>query len=299
MLHTKDYYQQITELHAQGLTAKQIALELGFTYHQPVYNYFKKMGWERKGKHYVPRKYNVDENFFNVINNEYKAYVLGFICADGHVDKDRISICVAIKDVDILYSIKQAMKSNHPIKEYRSKNPYSESNRPILDMCLLTINSVKLCSRLHSIGIKSNKSSSLSSEIIKYIPKYLIRDFLRGYFDGDGNVMFGKRYNSGYKYNINICGTEDFLLGSFQRYFPTINKLYKDLYSKNCYVWKVSSRDKVLKFLDFIYFNSSIHLKRKYLEYRKAMWSCKIGLIAGNSHSITTNGRTISSQSIG
>lgn len=299
MLRTKDYYQQITELHAQGFNAKQIASKLGFTYHQPVYNYFKKMGWEREGKHYTYRKYSVDEDFFNVIDTEYKAYVLGFICADGHVDKSRISICVAIKDTDILYSIRRAMKSTHPIKEYKVKNPYSKSNRPILDMCVLVINSIKLCSKLHNMGIKSNKSSSLSSEVVKYIPKYLIRDFLRGYFDGDGNVMFGKRYSSGYKYNINICGTENFLLGSFQKFFPTTNKLYKDLYSKNCYVWKISNREKILEFLNFIYFNSNIHLKRKYLEYRKAMWSFKIGLIAGNSHSITTDGRTISSQSIG
>lgn len=288
MLHTKDYYQQIDELHAQGLTAKQIAVELGFTYHQPVYNYFKKRGWEREGKHYVPRKYSVNEDFFRVINTEHKAYVLGFICADGHVAVDRISICAANKDSNILYTIRKAMESNHPIKEYKAKNPYSRSDRPVLDMCILTINSVKLCSYLHKMGITSNKSSTLSSEIIKYVPKYLMRDFLRGYFDGDGNVMFGRRYNSGYKYNINVCGTEEFLLNSFQVYFPTTNKLYKDLYSKNCYVWKISSRDRVYQFLKYLYENSSIHLQRKYLEYCKATWSCKTGLIAGNSYSTTT-----------
>ena len=288
MLRTKDYYQQINELHAQGLTAKQIAVKLGFKYHQPVYNYFKKMGWEREGKHSVPRKYSVNEDFFKVINTEQKAYVLGFICADGHVASDRISICSAAKDVDILYDIRKSMDSNHPIKPYKSKNPYNKSNRPILDMYVLTINSVRLCTFLFNIGLTSNKSSNLTSKVIKYVPKYLIRDFLRGYFDGDGNVMFGKRYNSGYKYNINVCGTEEFLNNSFQVYFPTTNKLYKDLYSRNCYVWKISSREKVYQFLKYLYENSSIHLQRKYLEYRKATWSYKTGLIAGNSHSTPT-----------
>ena len=44
----------------------------------------------------------------------------------------------------------------------------------------------------------------------------------------------------------------------------------------------------VYQFLKYLYENSSIHLQRKYLEYYKATWSCKTGLIAGNSHSTTT-----------
>jgi hypothetical protein len=93
-------------------------------------------------------------------------------------------------------------------------------------------------------------------------------------------------FYSGFKYNINICGNEDFLLKSFQVYFPSNNVLYKDLYSKQCYVWKLSSKDKVSKFMDYLYCNSSIFLSRKYNEYRKIKWACKTGLIAGNSYSI-------------
>ena len=162
----------------------------------------------------------------------------------------------------------------------------------------LQINSVKLVSPLFNMGLTINKTYTLNGDILKYIPKYIMRDFLRGYFDGDGNVIFGKRYSSGYKYNINICGNEDFLLKSFQTYFPSVNKLYKDLYSKQCYIWKISQRDKVKDFMYYLYYNSSIFLKRKYNEFRKIMWSCKTGLIAGNSHPIMQNRRTISSQSI-
>lgn len=287
MLNIKDYQNQIIELHSTGLNAKQIAEKLKFKYYQPIYNFFKKMGWDRNGTG-GHRKYQVNEDFFNVINTEEKAYVLGFICADGHVAPDRISISVAIKDAEILHKIKKTMNSNHPIKIYTTDNPYIRSNRKLLEMTNLTINSAKLSKRLYNMGLSSNKSSSLNTQVINYVPKYLMRDFLRGYFDGDGNVMFGRRYSSGYKYNINICGTEDFLLGSFQKFFPTTNKLYKDLHSRNCYVWKISNKEKVLEFLKYLYKNSNIHLQRKYNEYRKAMWSCKTGLIAGNSHSTLT-----------
>lgn len=297
MLNIKDYQEEITKLYQEGRTAKEISSLLGFKYHQPIYNYFKKMGWGRTGKT-GKRIYKVNEEFFKCINTEEKAYILGFMCADGHIERDRLNITVSIKDKDILEKIRCAMHSNHPIKEVHRTNPYKKTNRETLTLVELMIGSVELVKPLFNMGLTTNKTYTLNGDILKYIPKYLIRDFLRGYFDGDGNVSFGRRYDSGYKYNINICGNEDFLLKSFQVYFPSSNKLYKDLYSKQCYVWKISQRDKVRDFMCYLYYNSSISLQRKYNEFRKIMWSCKTGLIAGNSHSIMQDRRTISSQSL-
>ena len=147
----------------------------------------------------------------------------------------------------------------------------------------MRINGVYLTEPLLKMGIGGKKTYSLNSSILKYVPHYLIRDFLRGFFDGDGNVFFGKRYSSGIKYNINVCGNKEFLLNTFQKYFPSINKLYKVLHSKQCYTWKISSKKRVFEFLCFLYRNSSIFLSRKYLVYRKATCSFKTGLIAGNS----------------
>ena len=297
MLNIKDYKEQIVDLYQKGKTAKEISSILGFKYHQPVYNFFKKMGWERNGKT-GKRIYKVNEQFFNNINTEEKAYILGFICADGHIEKDRLNVTIAIKDKDILEKIRKAMQSNHPIKEVKRTNPYNKTNRKTITLVELMIGSVGLVKPLFNMGLTTNKTYTLNGDVVKYIPKYLIRDFLRGYFDGDGNVFFGRRYSSGYKYNINICGNEDFLLKSFQTYFPSNNKLYKDLYSKQCFIWKLSQRDKVRDFMYYLYYNSSIFLQRKYNEFRKIMWACKTGLIAGNSYSNMQNRGTISSQSI-
>lgn len=296
MLQIKDYQEEITRLYQEGKTAKEISSLLGFKYHQPVYNYFKKMGWERTGKS-GKRIYKVDENFFKCINTEEKAYILGFICADGHIERDRLNITVSIKDKDILEKIRCALHSNHPIKEVQRINPYNKTERKTLILVELMIGSVELVKPLFNMGLTTNKTYTLDGSILKYIPKYLMRDFLRGYFDGDGNISFGRRYNSGYKYNINICGNEDFLLKSFQTYFPSNNKLYKDLYSKQCYIWRLSQKDKVRDFMYYLYYNSSIFLNRKYNEFRKIMWAYKTGLIAGNSYSECNNGGTISSQS--
>lgn len=286
MLKIEDYKKEIDVLYKEGKTAKEISTLLKFKYHQPIYNYFKKMGWDRKGKG-GKRTYKINDDFFRCINTEEKAYLLGFICADGHIEKDRLSITVSIKDIDILEKIKYALNSDHPIKKVLRKNPYQNTDRYYITLAELRINSVKLVKPLFAMGLTTNKTYTLDGNIVKHVPKYLMRDFLRGYFDGDGNVFFGVKYTSGYKYNINICGNKDFLLNSFQIYFPTVNKLYKDLYSKQCYVWKISQKDKIKEFMYYLYYNSSIFLKRKYNKFRKIMWSFKTGLIAGNSHSET------------
>ena len=282
MLKIKDYEEKIIALHNQGMTGKQIVDALQLKYHQPVYNYFRKRGWPISGK-VTKKKYHVDDDFFRVINTEEKAYILGFICADGHVEHNHIQFEVAQKDTDILYRIRKALKSNHPITEVHKGNPYRKSDRKEITMSKMRINGVYLTKPLLKMGLMGNKTYTLNSSILKYVPKYLIRDFLRGFFDGDGNVFFGKKYTSGMKYNINVCGNKEFLLNTFQKYFPSSNKLYKDLYSKQCYTWKISSKEKVLSFLHYLYYNSSIFLSRKYLVYRKATCSCKTGLIAGNS----------------
>lgn len=297
MLQIKGFEEQIIKLHSEGKTAKEISTILKFKYHQPVYNYFIKRGWDRKGKS-GKRTYKIKENFFNCIDTEQKAYILGFICADGHIATDKLVITLAIKDIDILHKIKLALHSTHPLRKVFRRNPYTNSKNKILTLVELGIGSRKLVKPLFNMGLTSNKTYTLNGDIMKFIPNHLVRDFLRGYFDGDGNVMFGKRYSSGYKYNINVCGNKDFLLNSFQKHFPTINKLYKYLHSKQCYTWRVSGKDRVKDFMYYLYDNSSIFLSRKYNEYRNIKWSYKTGLIAGNSHSNMQIRRTISSQSI-
>lgn len=282
MLNIKDYEEKIIALYNKGMAGKQIVDALQFKYHQPVYNYFRKRGWPITGK-IIKKKYQVNENFFKVINTEEKAYILGFICADGYVSDFDLQIQVAEKDLDILYKIRRALNSTHPIKELFKENPYKKSDNKRIKQFRIKVCSKDLVKPLINIGLTNHKTYTLNSSVLNYVPKYLIRDFLRGYFDGDGNVFFGKKYTSGIKYNINVCGNEEFLLNTFQKYFPSVNKLYKDLYSKQCYIWKISSKSKVLAFLHYLYYNSSIFLSRKYLIYRKATCSCKTGLTAGNS----------------
>lgn len=291
MLKIKDYAEQIDALHAEGKCALEISKILGLEYSQPIYNYFKKKGWKNLslGEYSVRRIYTVDKTFFETINTEEKAYILGFICADGCVNAKQHKISFALQDSDyaLLESIRTAMNSTHPVKRHLiRKNPYTKTNRQTLYQCTLCINGKELVQPLVALGLANNKTYTLSSDVIKCVPEHLIKHFLRGYFDGDGSIMWGKKYSSGYKYLIQVAGNQEFLLNTFQKYFPSACGLYKYKTSKQCFAWKIADKKKVLEFLNYIYSDAKIYLNRKYKIYQYAMWSFKTELIAGNSYFI-------------
>lgn len=288
MLKIKDYAEQIDALHAEGKYALEISRILGFKYSQPVYNYFKRKGWLNLSQDEYPRNtiYTVNKDFFKVINTEEKAYILGFLCADGHIDAIKNNITIALQDSDytILEKICSAMESTHPIKRRIIKdNPYTRSDRKILYQCSVSINSKELVIPLIEMGISGKKTYSLDSSIMKYIPEELVRHFLRGYFDGDGCISWDKRYANGHKSTIHVAGNYNFLNESFNKYFPTscTLRLYKK--SKQCYDYTIQNKKQVMKFLTYLYADSKIYLDRKYKLYLFAMWSFKTELIAGNS----------------
>ena len=78
MLKISDYSVQIDALHEEGKSAFEIYKLLGLRYPQPIYNYFRKKGWDRlEQKDYTHNTmYQVDNTFFQEINTEEKAYIL-------------------------------------------------------------------------------------------------------------------------------------------------------------------------------------------------------------------------------
>lgn len=239
----------------QNKSIDEIVKLLNLKYAQPIYNLLNKHSAFQKHKNCnVYRKYHINENYFDIIDDEYKAYILGFIVADGHVSDTSIKIALNIQDIDILYKIRDAMGSTHPIVEFIKDGKYNH--------CSINLNSMQLCRALRCVGVQSNKSLNMGN-IIKYVPDDLKYHFLRGYFDGDGCLTYGAKYSSGTKYLVQIIGTKEFLETSFGAHFETNCKLYK--YSTcNMYCWKISKKSQVDNFIIKIYENANIFLNRKY-----------------------------------
>ena len=85
----------------------------------------------------------LDVNFFENIDNEYKAYILGFIAADGYIESNERTLTFNInkKDIDILYKIKDAVSCENDIKNSSTK-----------DCVRLYLSSIKLVNDLKKIS---------------------------------------------------------------------------------------------------------------------------------------------------
>ena len=67
------------------------------------------------------RKYNIDDNYFNEIDTERKAYILGLMYADGCVYPNSAKLDLKTEDIKLLEDIALEMKNNCPIKTYKYK----------------------------------------------------------------------------------------------------------------------------------------------------------------------------------
>ncbi len=137
------------------------------------------------------------------------AYILGWLFSDGNItpDKRTFRIKLAFKDKEILEKIRSVLMSNCPIKKIRQLVP---SKKYISSYALLRINSRKLCDDLISLGCIPNKMHKFR---IPRMPRPFLRHFIRGYFDGDGSIMFN------YPNTIKICfvgSNESFILSITQ-----------------------------------------------------------------------------------
>lgn len=94
--------------------------------------------------------YRVNARFFNRIDSEVKAYLLGYILADGHVSQsNNLMFCLHEKDIDLLEKIRAVLNCNSPI---RKKGRYR----------VLSIGSKYMCDVLRSYGFTNNKSMNLN-----------------------------------------------------------------------------------------------------------------------------------------
>lgn len=120
-------------------------------------------------------KVSVVENFFDTIDNFEKAYVLGFILADGHVNVagNMWSITNVDKNaIDYLHSL----VGGRVYLTKKSKNSHKQAYQ-------LAVCRKRQALQLEALGLKNDKSYTAAWP--KVSPE-LEPDLLRGYLDGDG-----------------------------------------------------------------------------------------------------------------
>lgn len=219
-------------------------------------------------------KYKYNKDYFEKIDAEDKAYWLGFLYADGSInrfyknDKLRsmtLELGLAVQDRNHLEKFKQCTESNIPIFEKTNKLNGKEYKSVRIQW-----NNTKVCYDLCDLGCTPHKTYDIRMPSYDIVPKKFMRDFLRGFFDGDGCISISEM-NGKPHIQVTITGIED-MLNDICSYLILENvirvkpKIRHDKRSKACSVFFYGS-DSNKELLDYLYKDSTIYLDRKYQKY--------------------------------
>lgn len=125
------------------------------------------------------------------------AYVLGFFAADGYITVNRRGgqfWSIQITDEGLIYKIKQVVGAEHRVGFRKGTGNTEDSFR-------LQIGSIEMCYDLRKLGFRERKTKSLA---VPNVPQKHFSDFVRGYFDGDGNVWVGILHKNRKTCNLGI-----------------------------------------------------------------------------------------------
>lgn len=206
----------------------------------------------------MKRVNNFNDDYFEIIDTEDKAYFLGLLFADGNVytARNRVQITLANEDVYILKLF--ADRIGYTGKMYIDREKYSK----------LILPSKKMCADLTRLGCTPNKSLTL--QFPTEVPNELMHHFIRGYFDGDGHISKDKKLIKPY-YHINITSSKHFMERLkevlLENLIETGNlyKRYKDRKESAHTAFVLNKSAK--QFVDYIYNNATLFLTRKHNIY--------------------------------
>lgn len=191
-----------------------------------------------------------DTSYFEKIDTPDKAYLLGFITADGAVVGGCCSIEVKDEDAEILEFAKRQINPQASITPC-----YYEKKHNMR----VAFNSKKLCEDLSKYGIVQNKSKTIKKVPKDFIPKELLCYYFRGLIDGDGCV----HKNGG----ISIySGSEDFIKSVQNVIIEETGVQRLGIYQGTTFFITWTSKEDREKLFNYLYsnLNATYYYSRKY-----------------------------------
>lgn len=246
----KQYLIQCLE---NGMSTRDIEKDCGLC-HTTVSYWISKYNLNDMGKYKKNPIY-----LFNKIDSIEKAYILGFILADGGISENNsVEISVSMKDKSVVEYIAKILNANitydYTYNKKTRRFPRVRITKRIKDITKFTG------------GVK--KSDRHYPRVGRKFEQHL----LRGVFDADGCITWGRRkdrnriwqkisFTSQYKI---LLGVQKFLLKNLD-----ISTSIRPKGNSNCYILDFSSLAEVIRFCEYIYQDEkNIVLKRKYLKYK-------------------------------
>lgn len=206
------------------------------------------------------RKHKANDLFFHKIDTEEKAYLLGFLYADGYLASDgRIGCRLNIDDIEIIKLLQKHIAQQSPI-EYTNNQNFKRKQQVSIRW-----KSSQMYKDLQNLGFCIDKTHE-NSNIFKYIPINLKNHFIRGYCDGDGSIRFEKhKTKKYYRCSVSFVNGSNQILNDINNWFIENYKCSGVLKKhKNYYRLSYEKASDAFIISKHLYENANIFLKRKY-----------------------------------
>lgn len=221
-------------------------------------------------------KYKYNKDYFTTINSPDKAYWLGFLYADGSINRFYTSdgrlrsmtleIGLAYKDKEHLEKFKECLESDIPIFEKTNK-----LNEKEYKSVRIQLNNTKICEDLCKLGCVPSKTYIVQFPSFDIVPKEFMRDFIRGFFDGDGCISTSEIAGRPHII-VTLTGMSDMLqnISDFliaEKIIRVRPKIHKDVRREQTFSIYFYGSDSNKELLDYLYKNANMYLDRKYKQY--------------------------------
>lgn len=264
---SEELKQRIIKHYISGMTQNEISNTLLVSC-MGIKNTLMRANIEMRSTSDANKKYYRDSHYFDDIDNQNKAYILGLLFADGNncIGQNKncmhytITLSLQEDDYNILEKVRQELKYEHPLifdckKHDNHKNQYR-----------LCINDQHMSMRLNELGVVNNKS--LQIQFPSFLESEFISHFIRGYFDWDGCIYY---YDKSNKCSTQTVGTYEFCIGLSY----ILNELHinhnirhpNQCGDSNTYILSTSGNKSSYAFLSWLYTNANLKMERKYTKY--------------------------------
>ena len=219
LLYCADNYTSYSEIsNIMGRSVKAITFKL-----HELHKHIKEKSIIEKSEY--RRAYSVDDNYFENIDTQKKAYWLGWLVTDGYVcskvnssrgsyNTNYVSLKLQDKDLNVLEDFKKDINTSVSIREVKRNKPIEYTNKITNktvvinsgDQAELRFSSAKMIQDLAKYGIHQNKTYDIGFP--KALDSKFYSGFIAGVISGDGCVDVRKNHK-GYILRCTIAGNYD------------------------------------------------------------------------------------------
>lgn len=221
---------------------------------------------------------NYNKDFFKKIDSELKAYLLGYLVADGcitiehRVNKPnnpirRVQFQPSVDDLEVITLMRDSISPTLKITTVKSKRGNRKDTVKLRIACSEIVKDL-----IEKYNIQSRKTYD-SAFRFPLMEKEFKRHFIRGFIDGDGSI--GKRHFS------MICNSRNFAEDILQEFKDSIPDLKYYIYEENRKIstyyslhFSVNIQSRIALF-EYLYNDANFYLKRKYEKALNAVLNSK------------------------